>query len=73
MDDIILVFHLPFDGICFFLEKNNIYERIESEVCIVIGTIEITAKTQQVLAVQDQTVQLIGQHRPIRVPSCPMN
>ena len=35
-----------------------------------IGTIEVTANTQQVLAVPAQTAKLLRLHIPIRVTSC---
>ena len=41
------------------------------KVCIVIRTIEVTANTQQVLAVTTQTDKPLRQHRPSRVTSCP--
>ena len=37
----------------------------------VIGTIEVTANTQQVLAVPAQTDKPLRQHRPSRVTICP--
>ena len=39
---------------------------------IVIGTIEVTENTQQVLAVPAQTAKPLRLHRPSRFTSCPM-
>ena len=36
-----------------------------------IGTIEVTANTQKVLAVLTQKAKTLRQHRPSRVTSCP--
>ena len=41
------------------------------KVGIGIGTIEVTANNQQVLAVPAQTAKPLRQHRPSRVTSCP--
>ena len=41
------------------------------KVRIGIGTIEVTANTQQVLAVPTQTAKPLQEHRPSRVTSCP--
>ena len=52
-------------GIPLFSIFSLVYARIG------IGTIEVTANTQQVLAVPAQTAKLLLQHRPNRVTSCP--
>ena len=52
-------------GIPLFSLLSLVYARIG------IGTIEVTANTQQVLDVPDQTAKLLRLHRPSRVTSCP--
>ena len=82
-DDITLVFDLPFDGLCLFLEgtmfmslrlnnRQSIcnFERIDSNVGIRIGKIGITANSHQVLTVKAQMAKTLRQHIPSRVPSC---
>ena len=48
----------------------DVYEIIDSNVSIGIGTIEFTANTQQVLAVPSQTAKPLRLHKPIRAASC---
>ena len=55
-----------FLGIPLFSLLSLVYARIG------IGTIEVTANTQQVLAVPAQTAKPLRLHRPSRVISCPM-
>ena len=50
-------------GIPLFSLLSLVYSRIG------IGTIEVTAKIQPVLAVPDQTAKPLQQHRPSRVTS----
>ena len=67
-DDITLVFNLPFDGMCLFLEGMQVFvtgleslkidmqlKRIDSKVGIRIGTIGIPDNTHQVITFQAQT------------------
>ena len=52
-------------GIPLFSLLSLVYARIG------IGTIEVTANTQKVLAVPDQKAKPLRQPRTIRVASCP--
>ena len=52
----------------FIYWRNDVYEIIDSDVGIWIGTIEITENTQQVLSVKSQTAKPLREHIPSRFP-----